>query len=50
MLTLRHFGSSFLRGVVIWNSSSEEVDDDDDELLWMSVFCSAAVPDAIFSA
>jgi len=48
MLTLRRFGSSFLRGTVIWNSSSEEVDDD--ELLWMSIFCSAAVPYAIFSA
>jgi len=37
-----------LRGVVILNSSSEEVDDG--ELLWMSIFCSAAVLDAIFSA
>jgi len=37
-----------LRGVVILNSSSEEVNDD--ELLWMSIFCSAAVLDAIFSA
>jgi len=35
--------------MVIWNSSSEEVDDDD-ELLWMSVFCSAAVLHELFSA
>jgi len=48
MLTLQRFGSSFLRGVVIWNSSSEEVDDDG--LLRMSIFCSAAVLEAIFSA